>query len=375
MTHTCSTVKDKSTTQSAINNDSYTLNGQRRFRYGSCQHHLPFSIPRRHNRPALLLRRKVSIKRKNLCRKALQQFCATHYLRLPRQKNKNIAILRCPTDCICNSLRHVFTAEILLRINNINRKHPPSTLNEWSLQRITNCRTLYSGRHYHKTQIGTQELLRLSAKSKSKVGMQASLMKFIEDNDAYTVERRVMLQHARQNTFGQNLYSGIAAYASLKTNAITNGLANRFVKQRRHTFSNLPCCKTTWLEHQNPSLYRRIQKKSQRQERRFARSRRSGNNHILLQSKRPTHCLGNGSNRQMSRTLNKESLVHLPYYPLTARQKRKNLRGYSATDKAQNRNDRNGCIDRNKGLSHITIDKIHCNRSQEEHVHQIHAKT
>ena len=43
-----------------------------------------------------------------------------------------------------------------------------------------------------------------------------------ENNDAYAGKRRVMLQHARQNTFGQNLYSGIAAYASLKTNAITS---------------------------------------------------------------------------------------------------------------------------------------------------------
>ena len=75
-------------------------------------------------------------------------------------------------------------------------------------------------------------------------------MKFIEKHAADVFERRVGLQHARQDSLGHDLDPGGAAHLRLEPSADADGLAHRFADEMRHALRHRPRRNAPRLEHQ-----------------------------------------------------------------------------------------------------------------------------
>ena len=201
---------------------------------------------------------------------------------------------------MCRHLRHVARGGILLCITNLDGEHPSLALDERSLQRLTDGRSVDGGGHDEKAKVGAKELLSASGECESEVGMQAALVELVEDDDADAIERWVVLQHARQDTFGENLYLSVLADARVKADAVADPLSDGFAEQFCHAFRYLSGGKSARFEHQNLTLHGCIEHEGQRQQGRFAGSRRCSNDHSLLLPKRPAHSIGNRPSRQFT---------------------------------------------------------------------------
>jgi hypothetical protein len=75
-------------------------------------------------------------------------------------------------------------------------------------------------------------------------------VKFVENHAADMLERRVGLQHARQDSLGHDFDPGAAAHARLEPGANADGLAHRLADEMRHALCDRAGRNATRLEHQ-----------------------------------------------------------------------------------------------------------------------------
>ncbi len=76
-------------------------------------------------------------------------------------------------------------------------------------------------------------------------------MKFIEDYKAYIFQRIVGLNHAGENSFGNNLDTRFRTYFTFEANAITNRLAHFFFAKLCHAHGHGAGCQAPGFEHDN----------------------------------------------------------------------------------------------------------------------------
>ncbi len=79
--------------------------------------------------------------------------------------------------------------------------------------------------------------------------MHAALVKFIEDHESDAFERRILLQPARQDSFGDDLDPRALADPRLEPRAITHGFAGRFAERLCHAACDRACSEASRLEH------------------------------------------------------------------------------------------------------------------------------
>jgi hypothetical protein len=91
--------------------------------------------------------------------------------------------------------------------------------------------------------------LHFAAQRQRQIGLQAALVKLVEDHQADAVERGVLLQPARQDALGHDLDARLWPDALFKAHAIAHGLARAFVAQRRHALGNCARRQTPRFEH------------------------------------------------------------------------------------------------------------------------------
>ena len=108
-------------------------------------------------------------------------------------------------------------------------------------------------RHHHDAQILAQRLLSFDAKCQPEIGIQAALVKLIEDHATHAAKRRIRLQHAGQNAFSEHLDARIAAHFGFEPGAVADGVSDRFSEQRRHAIRDRACGETPRFEHQDPA--------------------------------------------------------------------------------------------------------------------------
>ena len=87
--------------------------------------------------------------------------------------------------------------------------------------------------------------------SKSKIRIQIAFMKLIKNNEPNTLERRIALQHAGENTFRDDFNSCLFADTGIQPNTIADGFAGPFSKQLRHPQGCSPRGYPTRFQHQN----------------------------------------------------------------------------------------------------------------------------
>ncbi|MNJ44229.1 hypothetical protein D3C77_392720 [compost metagenome] len=74
-------------------------------------------------------------------------------------------------------------------------------------------------------------------------------MVLIEDDHAHTIQRRIILEPASQDTFGYHFDLGARAYIAFKANAVADSFTNLFTQFTRQTLGSRPSSQSARLEH------------------------------------------------------------------------------------------------------------------------------
>ena len=132
------------------------------------------------------------------------------------------------------------------------------------------------GGHHENSKVRPEERLRLQGESQTEVGIQAALVKLIEQQGAYAVQRRVVEQHPCEHALGDDLDARGCTHARLTAHAKADGVTGQLAKHRGHAACSGARGETTGLEHQYATaLQPGFVEQRQRNACRFPRARRS----------------------------------------------------------------------------------------------------
>src|SRR5262249_44431641 len=94
-------------------------------------------------------------------------------------------------------------AEIAAEIAGFDRKDAAKALDDRRIaEQRCHTRAIERRRHDQELEVGSQTLLHVPCKSKAEVGIQRSLMKFVEQNCGDTVERWIVQHKSGEHPFG-----------------------------------------------------------------------------------------------------------------------------------------------------------------------------
>ncbi|MNC22360.1 hypothetical protein D3C75_703590 [compost metagenome] len=123
----------------------------------------------------------------------------------------------------------VFTRLLRLAPDSCDREHSPFARDDWRvIQQARQPLSFQRCRHQQHFQrsIISEQLATVECQRQSEIGIQVSQMEFVEDHKANALERRVALQAAREDTFGDHLNARTRANLAVQADAITHGLTN-----------------------------------------------------------------------------------------------------------------------------------------------------
>ncbi len=119
----------------------------------------------------------------------------------------------------------------LAEVVHFHGKHPSLRLDH---RRITQSRrdrrAIDGGRHHHELQRQAQRFLRLPAQHQPEIRMQAALVEFVEQHGRDAFQRRILLQHAREDAFGDHLEPRARTHLGVHAHAVAHRLADAFAQ-------------------------------------------------------------------------------------------------------------------------------------------------
>ena len=136
-----------------------------------------------------------------------------------------------------------------------HREHSSFALYKRSFQSRANVGCIDCGRHYHNLQVGAYYLLSLSGEGKSKVGINAALMKLVEYHHAHSLECGVVHEHSCEDTLRQHFNPRLLRYFVLKSNPVAHSLSHLFAKHLRHALGYLSCGESARFKHEDFSTF------------------------------------------------------------------------------------------------------------------------
>ena len=106
------------------------------------------------------------------------------------------------------------------------------------------------GRHQqHLERRVAQQLAAIEGKRQRQIGIQAALVEFVEDHQADTLQRRVVLQTAGKNALGDHLDARTRTDLAVQANAVAHRLADRFAQLAGQALGSGARGQTTRLQH------------------------------------------------------------------------------------------------------------------------------
>src|SRR6185436_4662243 len=109
--------------------------------------------------------------------------------------------------------------------------------------------------------------------SESEIGVETSLVKLVEDDDANSLERWIPMNPSGENTFRHHLDSRSWSNARVASHAIADGVANALASQVGHALRRGASRQPSRFEQQNRIVAEPTRaEKCRRDERRFART-------------------------------------------------------------------------------------------------------
>ena len=154
-------------------------------------------------------------------------------------------------------------------------------------------------RHHQKPQILPQRFLAFEAERKPEIRIEAALVKFVEYDAADPLQRRIALEHARQDPFRDHLDAGVPAHACLDARAETHGPANGIAEQLSHATRHRARGDAARLQHQDLAAPEpRGVQQGQRNEGALAGTRRGMQQHPRVRGQRLRQGPERGTDRQ-----------------------------------------------------------------------------
>ena len=113
-------------------------------------------------------------------------------------------------------------------------------------------------RHHEDAQVLAHFRLRFQAQRQAEIGVEAALVKLVEDHHRDAFERGVALQPAREDSFRHDLDARALAGARFQPRAKADGLTDRFAEHLRHARRDGARGETARLEHHDLAGARRL---------------------------------------------------------------------------------------------------------------------
>jgi hypothetical protein len=166
------------------------------------------------------------------------------------------------------------------QVTYINRIAAPLALDEWRIETLRNSLPVEGRRHHQQAQIIAQPRLGIETEGQCQIAMKMALMKFVEDHQSHPVEGRILLQAARQDSFGNHLDAGLLRHLVLKADPVADALAGRLTQLIGHARRGGTRRQAAWFQNDDGAARQpgRIEQ-CQRDAGGLARPRRGLQNH------------------------------------------------------------------------------------------------
>jgi hypothetical protein len=120
----------------------------------------------------------------------------------------------------------------------------------WCVEPARDALAVERGRHDDETQIGTQVRLHVERERRAEVAVQVALVELVEQHGTDAGQLRIVLDHARENAFGDDLDARRRRHPALEADAVADGFADTFARLRGHELGRGARGDATWFEQQ-----------------------------------------------------------------------------------------------------------------------------
>ncbi|CAH0326224.1 hypothetical protein SRABI111_06083 [Pseudomonas carnis] len=136
----------------------------------------------------------------------------------------------------------------------LHREHAPVTAQDRRvIQQAGQAFAFKGGGHQQDFQrlLVAKQLASVEAQGQRQVGVEAALVEFVEDQQAHAVQRRIVLQAAGEDTFGDNLDARVGADFAVQANAVAHGLTDLFTQFTGQPLGSSTGSQAPGFEHQD----------------------------------------------------------------------------------------------------------------------------
>ena len=135
-------------------------------------------------------------------------------------------------------------------VAHVDGEHAAAALDDGrAAEQLGDARAVDRGRHREHAQLGRDVPLRVEREREADVGVQAALVKLVEQHGRDAFERRVALQHPREHAFGDDLDARAFADARLEPHAVADGVADALAERGGHALGDGARREPARLEH------------------------------------------------------------------------------------------------------------------------------
>ncbi|CRM08189.1 hypothetical protein [Pseudomonas sp. 24 E 13] len=136
----------------------------------------------------------------------------------------------------------------------LHREHAPfAAQDRCVIQQAGEALAFEGGGHQQDFQrlLITKQLAAIEAQGQRQVGVEAALVKFVEDQQAHAVQRRVVLQATGEDAFGDHFDTRVGADFAVEADAVANGLTDLFTQLAGQPLGGGPRSQAPGFEHQD----------------------------------------------------------------------------------------------------------------------------
>jgi hypothetical protein len=128
-----------------------------------------------------------------------------------RKKTQNVAVMlrqRCANGAGHRVRQVTRSRDVAPGVVDRNRVHAPGAFEDVGIHHTGETRPIGGGRHRKQSQVRSQYALKLEAEGERQVRLDRALVHFVKDHHGDTIEPRIGLQPADQQTLGDHLDPG-----------------------------------------------------------------------------------------------------------------------------------------------------------------------
>ncbi|MNJ33844.1 hypothetical protein D3C77_285340 [compost metagenome] len=259
--HAAARVEARHTRQAGIDHHAHAINGQAGLGNVGRQHHLAFTGRRGINGRTLGIELQFAVQgaQQNvltLTQCLLQRLVHPADFGLTGQKHQQAA--RLIGDGLQYAIDHPWL-DVLARLERpapayIDRVHAPFTADHRRLIEQARQAFAFEGcRHQQNLQrrLITQQLTAIEAQGQGQVSVEAAFVEFVENQQPDALQRRIGLQTAGEDAFGDHFNPGFGTDFAVQPNPVADRLPDLLAQLAGQSLGRRAGGKPAWLKHEN----------------------------------------------------------------------------------------------------------------------------